>query len=72
MDFFLPKESLYLKSGYSYFIIKLFNYLDHFRRRGAIAAQTTDVWKRKVDDPLGTNYLVVCCDVGQLTFESRF
>ena len=26
----------------------------------------------KVDDSLGTNYLVVCCDVGQLTFEAMF
>ena len=26
----------------------------------------------KVDDYLGTNPLVVCCDVGQLTFEARF
>ena len=26
----------------------------------------------KVDDCLGTNHLVVCCDVGQLTFEGRF
>ena len=25
-----------------------------------------------VDDSLGTNHLVVCCDVGQLTFEARF
>ena len=25
----------------------------------------------KVDDSLGTNHLVVCCDVGQLTFEVR-
>ena len=26
----------------------------------------------KVDDPLGTNHLAVCCDVGQVTFEARF
>ena len=26
----------------------------------------------KVDDSLATNHLVVCCDVGQLTFEARF
>ena len=26
----------------------------------------------KVDDSSGTNYLVVCSDVGQLTFEGRF
>ena len=26
----------------------------------------------KVDDSLGTNHLVVWCDVGQLTFEGRF
>ena len=26
----------------------------------------------KVGDSLGTNHLVVCCDVGQLTFEARF
>ena len=26
----------------------------------------------KVDDPLGTNQLVVNCDLGQLTFEARF
>ena len=26
----------------------------------------------KVDDSLGTNHLVMCCDVGQLTFEARF
>ena len=25
----------------------------------------------KGDDSLGTNYLVVCCDAGQLTFEAR-
>ena len=24
----------------------------------------------KVDDSLGRNHLVVCCDVGQLTFEA--
>ena len=26
----------------------------------------------KVDDPLGANQLIVCCDVGQLTFDARF
>ena len=26
----------------------------------------------KVDDSFGTNHLVVCCDVGQLTFEAKF
>ena len=26
----------------------------------------------KVDDPLGTTHLAVCCKVGQLTFEARF
>ena len=26
----------------------------------------------KVDNSLETNHLVVCCDVGQLTFEARF
>ena len=26
----------------------------------------------EVDDSSGTNHLVVCCDVGQLTFEARF
>ena len=26
----------------------------------------------KVDDSLGTNHLVVCCDVGQLSLEARF
>ena len=26
----------------------------------------------KVDDSVRTNHLVVCCDVGQLTFEARF
>ena len=26
----------------------------------------------KVDDSLGTDHLVVCCDVGQLTFEASF
>ena len=26
----------------------------------------------KVDDSLGTNHLVVSCDVEQLTFEARF
>ena len=26
----------------------------------------------KVDDCLETNHLVVCCNVGQLTFEARF
>ena len=26
----------------------------------------------KLDDSLGTNHLVVCCDVGQLTFELGF
>ena len=26
----------------------------------------------KVDDSLGTNHLVVCCDIRQLTFEARF
>ena len=26
----------------------------------------------KVDNSLGTNHLIVCCDVGQLTFEARF
>ena len=26
----------------------------------------------KVDYSLGTNHLVVCCDVGQLTFEAKF
>ena len=26
----------------------------------------------KVDDSLVTNHLVVCCDVGQLTFDARF
>ena len=26
----------------------------------------------KVDDSLGTNHSVVCCDVGRLTFEARF
>ena len=26
----------------------------------------------KVDDSLGTNHLVVCCDLRQLTFENRF
>ena len=26
----------------------------------------------KADDSLGTNHSVVCCDVGQLTFEARF
>ena len=26
----------------------------------------------KADDSLGTDYLVVCCDVGQVTFDARF
>ena len=26
----------------------------------------------KVDDSLGTNHLVVCCDVGRLSAETRF
>ena len=26
----------------------------------------------KVVDSLGTNHLVVCCDIGQLTFKARF
>ena len=26
----------------------------------------------KVDDSFGINYLVVCHDVGQLTFDARF
>ena len=26
----------------------------------------------KVDDFLGTNHLVVCCGIGQLTFEAKF
>ena len=26
----------------------------------------------KLDDSLGTNHLVVCCDVGQLAFELGF
>ena len=25
----------------------------------------------KVDDSLGTNHLVICCDVGQITFEAK-
>ena len=25
-----------------------------------------------LDDSFGTNHLVVCCDVGRLTFEARF
>ena len=46
MDFFLPKESRQLYSGYSYFMIKSLNHLDHFRDKGAFG-ETTDVWKRK-------------------------
>ena len=26
----------------------------------------------KVDDYLGTNHLIPCCDVGQLTFDAMF
>ena len=26
----------------------------------------------KVDDSLGTNHLVMCCDAGQLSFDARF
>ena len=26
----------------------------------------------KANDSLGTDHLVVCCDIGQLTFEDRF
>ena len=26
----------------------------------------------KVNDSLGTNHLVVCCDIRKLTFEARF
>ena len=47
-------------SGYSYFMIKSRNYLDHLRYRGAIA------------DSLGTKHLVVCCEIRQLTFEAGF
>ena len=53
-------------------IIKSFNYLDHFRHKGAIAEISRKNNEAKVDGSLGTNHLVVCCDVGQITFEARF
>ena len=40
----LVKRITVALTGYSYFIIKSLNCLDHFRRRGAIA-ETIDVWK---------------------------
>ena len=46
--------------------------MDHFRQKGAIAETMSGKDNvAKVVDSLGTNYLVVCCDIGQLTFEAR-
>ena len=41
---FYQKKHGSFKSGYSYFIIKSLNYLDHFGCRGT-TVETADVWK---------------------------
>ena len=55
-------------------IFKLFNYSDQSKVNVQLLRQLMSEKDNaaKVDDSLGTNHLVVGCDVGQLNFEAGF